>query len=151
MKDAVFPMTQNRALQLLFDLRFLYTTLGSRLEEGKSSRSQQDPRYHPLQSYNLQLYFFAIFFNPTTCEFATICYVGKQQHPTILMKPKGDTPPLGFSLASCISIGDLTLGMNGCLSLDLGPTMSWQLTFITILAQHSCIVIRMVNSWTFIT
>ncbi|TWW69247.1 Conserved oligomeric [Takifugu flavidus] len=45
-KDAVFPMTQNRALQLLFDLRFLYNTLGSRLEEGKSTRSQQDPRFH---------------------------------------------------------------------------------------------------------
>lgn len=38
-------MTQNRALQLLFDLRYLNTTLSSRAEEGKSSRSQQDPRY----------------------------------------------------------------------------------------------------------
>uniref|UniRef100_A0AAR2J631 Conserved oligomeric Golgi complex subunit 1 n=1 Tax=Pygocentrus nattereri TaxID=42514 RepID=A0AAR2J631_PYGNA len=43
-KDAAPPITQNRALQLLFDLRFLSATLGSRLEEGKSSRSQQDPR-----------------------------------------------------------------------------------------------------------
>ncbi|XP_029997370.1 conserved oligomeric Golgi complex subunit 1 isoform X3 [Sphaeramia orbicularis] len=43
-KDGVFPMTQNRALQLLFDLRYLNATLGSRLEEGKSSRSHQDPR-----------------------------------------------------------------------------------------------------------
>uniref|UniRef100_A0A3B4X3N6 Conserved oligomeric Golgi complex subunit 1 n=1 Tax=Seriola lalandi dorsalis TaxID=1841481 RepID=A0A3B4X3N6_SERLL len=45
-KDGVFPMTQNRALQLLFDLRYLNTTLGSRQEEGKSSRSHQDPRFH---------------------------------------------------------------------------------------------------------
>ncbi|TKS92305.1 Conserved oligomeric [Collichthys lucidus] len=45
-QDGVFPMTQNRALQLLFDLRYLNTTLGSRLEEGRSSRSHQDPRFH---------------------------------------------------------------------------------------------------------
>ncbi|XP_074553309.1 conserved oligomeric Golgi complex subunit 1 isoform X2 [Halichoeres trimaculatus] len=45
-QEGVFPMTQNRALQLLFDLRYLSTTLGCRLEEGKSSRSQQDPRFH---------------------------------------------------------------------------------------------------------
>ncbi|CAK6969654.1 conserved oligomeric Golgi complex subunit 1 isoform X2 [Scomber scombrus] len=43
-KEGVFPMTQNRALQLLFDLRYLSTTLSSKPEEGKSSRSQQDPR-----------------------------------------------------------------------------------------------------------
>ncbi|XP_051995960.1 conserved oligomeric Golgi complex subunit 1 isoform X1 [Xyrauchen texanus] len=43
-KDAALPMTQNRALQLLFDLRYLNATLGARLEEGRSSRSQQDPR-----------------------------------------------------------------------------------------------------------
>uniref|UniRef100_A0A9J8AH92 Conserved oligomeric Golgi complex subunit 1 n=2 Tax=Cyprinus carpio TaxID=7962 RepID=A0A9J8AH92_CYPCA len=43
-KDANLPMTQNRALQLLFDLRYLGATLGSRLEEGRSSRSHQDPR-----------------------------------------------------------------------------------------------------------
>ncbi|XP_062336428.1 conserved oligomeric Golgi complex subunit 1 isoform X1 [Osmerus eperlanus] len=43
-KDRPFPMTQNRALQLLFDLRYLNTTLGTRLEEGKSTRSHQDPR-----------------------------------------------------------------------------------------------------------
>ncbi|XP_059203898.1 conserved oligomeric Golgi complex subunit 1 isoform X2 [Centropristis striata] len=41
----VFPMTQNRALQLLFDLRYLNTTLGSRLEEAKTSRLHQDPRF----------------------------------------------------------------------------------------------------------
>ncbi|XP_029365085.1 conserved oligomeric Golgi complex subunit 1 isoform X2 [Echeneis naucrates] len=45
-KDGVFPMTQNRALQLLFDLRYLNTTLGSRQEEGKNSRSHQDSRFH---------------------------------------------------------------------------------------------------------
>ncbi|KAM4634721.1 conserved oligomeric Golgi complex subunit 1 isoform 2-T2 [Polymixia lowei] len=43
-KDCALPMTQNRALQLLFDLRYLSSTLGTRLEEGKSSRSHQDPR-----------------------------------------------------------------------------------------------------------
>ncbi|KAM8824978.1 conserved oligomeric Golgi complex subunit 1 [Synchiropus picturatus] len=41
--EVVFPMTQNRALQMLFDLRYLNTTLGSRMEEGKSSRAQKDP------------------------------------------------------------------------------------------------------------
>uniref|UniRef100_A0A3P9MG81 Conserved oligomeric Golgi complex subunit 1 n=1 Tax=Oryzias latipes TaxID=8090 RepID=A0A3P9MG81_ORYLA len=40
----VFPMTQNRALQMLFDLRFLHSTLSSRLGEGRSSRPPQDPR-----------------------------------------------------------------------------------------------------------
>ncbi|KAM8844585.1 conserved oligomeric Golgi complex subunit 1 isoform 3-T3 [Spinachia spinachia] len=54
-REGVFPMTQNRALQLLFDLRYLNTILGSRVEEGKSSRSHQDPRFHEvcdwLESY----------------------------------------------------------------------------------------------------
>ncbi|XP_070778584.1 conserved oligomeric Golgi complex subunit 1 isoform X2 [Enoplosus armatus] len=45
-REGVFPMTQNRALQLLFDLRYLNTTLGNRPEDGKSSRSHQDPRFH---------------------------------------------------------------------------------------------------------
>ncbi|XP_038130522.1 conserved oligomeric Golgi complex subunit 1 isoform X2 [Cyprinodon tularosa] len=43
--EGALPVTQNRALQLLFDLRYLNTTLSSRLEEGKTSRSQQDPRF----------------------------------------------------------------------------------------------------------
>ncbi|KAM3863538.1 conserved oligomeric Golgi complex subunit 1 [Diretmus argenteus] len=43
-QECAFPMTQNRALQLLFDLRYLNATLGTRSEEGKSSRSHQDPR-----------------------------------------------------------------------------------------------------------
>ncbi|XP_070704485.1 conserved oligomeric Golgi complex subunit 1 [Pempheris klunzingeri] len=47
-REGVFPITQNRALQMLFDLRYLNTTLGNRLEEGKSSRSQQDPRFHEI-------------------------------------------------------------------------------------------------------
>ncbi|KAF6732784.1 Conserved oligomeric Golgi complex subunit 1 [Oryzias melastigma] len=42
---AALPMTQNRALQMLFDLRFLHSTLSSRLEEGRSSRPPQDPRF----------------------------------------------------------------------------------------------------------
>ncbi|KAJ7989890.1 hypothetical protein DPEC_G00309170 [Dallia pectoralis] len=43
-KDCLFPMTQNRSLQLLFDLRFISSTLTTRLEEGKGSRPYQDPR-----------------------------------------------------------------------------------------------------------
>lgn len=44
-------MTQNRALQLLFDLRYLNTMLSSRLDEGKSSRTHQDPRYQSFSSF----------------------------------------------------------------------------------------------------
>ncbi|KAF7643875.1 hypothetical protein LDENG_00231680 [Lucifuga dentata] len=47
-KEGVFPMTQNRALQLLFDLRYLSAVLGPKLEEGKSVRSLQDPRIQEL-------------------------------------------------------------------------------------------------------
>uniref|UniRef100_A0A3Q1HVM0 Conserved oligomeric Golgi complex subunit 1 n=1 Tax=Anabas testudineus TaxID=64144 RepID=A0A3Q1HVM0_ANATE len=47
-QESVFPMTQNRALQLLFDLRYLSSTLGNRVEEGKSFRSHQDTRFHEL-------------------------------------------------------------------------------------------------------
>ncbi|KAM6957275.1 conserved oligomeric Golgi complex subunit 1 [Aplochiton taeniatus] len=43
-KKTSFPMTQNRALQSLFDLRYLVATLGVRQEEGKSSRTHTDPR-----------------------------------------------------------------------------------------------------------
>uniref|UniRef100_A0A674AYB3 Conserved oligomeric Golgi complex subunit 1 n=1 Tax=Salmo trutta TaxID=8032 RepID=A0A674AYB3_SALTR len=42
--DCPFPMTQNRSLQLLFDLRYLTATLGTRLEDGRGFRSHQDPR-----------------------------------------------------------------------------------------------------------
>ncbi|XP_054861403.1 conserved oligomeric Golgi complex subunit 1 isoform X2 [Amphiprion ocellaris] len=45
-REGLFPMTQNRALQLLFDLRYLNTTLGSRPEDGKTSQSLQNPRFH---------------------------------------------------------------------------------------------------------
>ncbi|XP_029014693.1 conserved oligomeric Golgi complex subunit 1 [Betta splendens] len=41
-----FPMTQNRALQWLFDLRYLSLTLGSRMEEGRSSRAHHDQRFY---------------------------------------------------------------------------------------------------------
>ncbi|KAK7938837.1 hypothetical protein WMY93_002163 [Mugilogobius chulae] len=41
--DGASPMTQNRALQLLFDLRYLSCTLGGRAEEGRP-QSQHDPR-----------------------------------------------------------------------------------------------------------
>ncbi|XP_043941074.1 conserved oligomeric Golgi complex subunit 1 isoform X2 [Protopterus annectens] len=47
-KENAFPMTQNRALQLLFDLRYLYSVLSARNEEGKSSRSRQDTRIQKL-------------------------------------------------------------------------------------------------------
>uniref|UniRef100_A0A674AU52 Conserved oligomeric Golgi complex subunit 1 n=1 Tax=Salmo trutta TaxID=8032 RepID=A0A674AU52_SALTR len=42
--DCPFPMTQNRSLQLLFDLRYLTATLGTRLEDGRGFRSHQDHR-----------------------------------------------------------------------------------------------------------
>ena len=38
-------MTQNRALQLLYDLRYLNIVLTARGEEVKSGRSKQDSRY----------------------------------------------------------------------------------------------------------
>ncbi|XP_058845828.1 conserved oligomeric Golgi complex subunit 1-like isoform X3 [Acipenser ruthenus] len=43
-QDSAFPMTQNRSLQLLFDLRYLTMVLSARQEEGKTPRTQQDPR-----------------------------------------------------------------------------------------------------------
>ncbi|CAN9505296.1 unnamed protein product [Ophioblennius macclurei] len=45
-REGVFPITQNRALQLLFDLRYLNSTLSSKPEEARSSRPHQDPRFH---------------------------------------------------------------------------------------------------------
>lgn len=38
-------MTQNRALQLLYDLRYLTMVLTAKGEEGKSGRGKQDSRY----------------------------------------------------------------------------------------------------------
>lgn len=47
-KEGAFPMTQNRALQLLYDLRYLNIVLTARGEEVKSGRGKQDSRYaHP--------------------------------------------------------------------------------------------------------
>ncbi|XP_069786120.1 conserved oligomeric Golgi complex subunit 1 isoform X2 [Narcine bancroftii] len=42
--DSAFPVTQSRALQLLFDLRYLSSVLTARNDGMKSSRHQQDPR-----------------------------------------------------------------------------------------------------------
>ncbi|XP_040845511.1 conserved oligomeric Golgi complex subunit 1 isoform X1 [Ochotona curzoniae] len=43
-KEGAFPVTQNRALQLLYDLRYLSLVLTTKGEEGKSGRSKPDPR-----------------------------------------------------------------------------------------------------------
>uniref|UniRef100_A0A2K6ST69 Conserved oligomeric Golgi complex subunit 1 n=2 Tax=Saimiri boliviensis TaxID=27679 RepID=A0A2K6ST69_SAIBB len=43
-KDGTFPVTQNRALQLLYDLRYLNTVLTAKTEEVKSGRSKPDSR-----------------------------------------------------------------------------------------------------------
>lgn len=43
-REGAFPMTQNRALQLLYDLRYLSTVLTAKGEEVKSGRSKQDSR-----------------------------------------------------------------------------------------------------------
>uniref|UniRef100_A0A3B3ZLC6 Conserved oligomeric Golgi complex subunit 1 n=1 Tax=Periophthalmus magnuspinnatus TaxID=409849 RepID=A0A3B3ZLC6_9GOBI len=40
-KDSVHPVTQNRALQLLFDLRYLSCTLGGKAEEGGAAQVQE--------------------------------------------------------------------------------------------------------------
>ncbi|NXS58682.1 COG1 protein, partial [Brachypteracias leptosomus] len=42
-KAGAFPMTQNRALQLLYDLRYLSIILTAKSEETKSSRTRHDP------------------------------------------------------------------------------------------------------------
>jgi len=44
-KEGAFPMTQNRALQLLYDLRYLSIVLTARGEEVKSGRSKQDSSF----------------------------------------------------------------------------------------------------------
>ncbi|XP_048221196.1 conserved oligomeric Golgi complex subunit 1 isoform X1 [Perognathus longimembris pacificus] len=43
-KEGAFPITQNRALQLLYDLRYLSTVLTTKAEEAKSGRSKPDTR-----------------------------------------------------------------------------------------------------------
>ncbi|KAM8776229.1 conserved oligomeric Golgi complex subunit 1 [Rhynchonycteris naso] len=50
-KDGAFPMTQNRALQLLYDLRYLNTVLTVKGEEVKSGRSKQDSRIEKTVDY----------------------------------------------------------------------------------------------------
>nr|XP_060620214.1 conserved oligomeric Golgi complex subunit 1 isoform X2 [Anolis sagrei ordinatus] len=43
-KEGTLPMTQNRALQLLYDLRYLNIVLTAKSEDMKSSRNKQDSR-----------------------------------------------------------------------------------------------------------
>ncbi|XP_069511203.1 conserved oligomeric Golgi complex subunit 1 isoform X1 [Ambystoma mexicanum] len=43
-KPEIFPMTQNRALQLLYDLRYLNTVLSAKSEDAKTSKNKQDSR-----------------------------------------------------------------------------------------------------------
>nr|XP_056704719.1 conserved oligomeric Golgi complex subunit 1 [Euleptes europaea] len=43
-KEGVLPITQNRALQLLYDLRYLNIVLTTKTEDMKSSRNKQDSR-----------------------------------------------------------------------------------------------------------
>uniref|UniRef100_A0A8C6BYY6 Conserved oligomeric Golgi complex subunit 1 n=1 Tax=Monodon monoceros TaxID=40151 RepID=A0A8C6BYY6_MONMO len=50
-KEGAFPMTQNRALQLLYDLRYLNIVLTTKGEELKSGRSKQDPRVEKVADY----------------------------------------------------------------------------------------------------
>ncbi|KAB1265659.1 Conserved oligomeric Golgi complex subunit 1 [Camelus dromedarius] len=50
-KEGAFPMTQNRALQLLYDLRYLNIILTTKGEETKSGRSKQDSRGEKVADY----------------------------------------------------------------------------------------------------
>ncbi|XP_061032468.1 conserved oligomeric Golgi complex subunit 1 isoform X2 [Eubalaena glacialis] len=50
-KEGAFPVTQNRALQLLYDLRYLHIVLTTKGEEVKSGRSKQDPRVEKVADY----------------------------------------------------------------------------------------------------
>ncbi|XP_036756088.2 conserved oligomeric Golgi complex subunit 1 isoform X1 [Manis pentadactyla] len=50
-KEGAFPMTQNRALQLLYDLRYLTMVLTAKGEEGKSGRGKQDSRIEKVADY----------------------------------------------------------------------------------------------------
>ncbi|XP_006872363.1 PREDICTED: conserved oligomeric Golgi complex subunit 1 [Chrysochloris asiatica] len=50
-KEGAFPITQNQALQLLFDLRYLSVVLTSKSEEGKSGRSRHDSRTEKVVDY----------------------------------------------------------------------------------------------------
>ncbi|XP_062072911.1 conserved oligomeric Golgi complex subunit 1 [Lepus europaeus] len=50
-KEGAFPITQNRALQLLYDLRYLNLVLTAKGEEGKSGRSKPDSRIEKVTDY----------------------------------------------------------------------------------------------------
>uniref|UniRef100_E1BK29 Conserved oligomeric Golgi complex subunit 1 n=3 Tax=Bos TaxID=9903 RepID=E1BK29_BOVIN len=50
-KEGAFPMTQNRALQLLYDLRYLSVVLTAKGEEMKSGRCRQDSRVEKVADY----------------------------------------------------------------------------------------------------
>ncbi|XP_036125075.1 conserved oligomeric Golgi complex subunit 1 isoform X1 [Molossus molossus] len=50
-KEGAFPMTQNRALQLLYDLRYLHMVLTAKGEEVKSGRGKQDSRIEKVADY----------------------------------------------------------------------------------------------------
>ncbi|XP_038021519.2 conserved oligomeric Golgi complex subunit 1 isoform X1 [Anas platyrhynchos] len=50
-KAGAFPMTQNRALQLLYDLRYLNIILTARSEEAKASRSKHDSRVEKVTDF----------------------------------------------------------------------------------------------------
>ncbi|XP_058140628.1 conserved oligomeric Golgi complex subunit 1 isoform X1 [Dasypus novemcinctus] len=50
-KEGAFPVTQNRALQLLYDLRYLSIILTAKSEEVKSGRSQHDSRIEKVTDY----------------------------------------------------------------------------------------------------
>ncbi|XP_067403389.1 conserved oligomeric Golgi complex subunit 1 isoform X2 [Emydura macquarii macquarii] len=50
-KEGTFPMTQNRALQLLYDLRYLHIVLTAKSEEVKTSRSKQDSRIEKVTDF----------------------------------------------------------------------------------------------------
>ncbi|KAM9209635.1 conserved oligomeric Golgi complex subunit 1 [Dugong dugon] len=50
-KEGAFPITQNQALQLLYDLRYLSIILTAESEEAKSGRSKPDPRTEKVIDY----------------------------------------------------------------------------------------------------
>ncbi|OPJ88461.1 conserved oligomeric Golgi complex subunit 1 isoform A [Patagioenas fasciata monilis] len=50
-KAGTFPMTQNRALQLLYDLRYLSIILTAKSEEAKSSRIKHDSRIEKVTDF----------------------------------------------------------------------------------------------------
>lgn len=53
-KAGTFPMTQNRALQLLYDLRYLSIILTAKSEETKPSRIKHDSRCDAVLGFRYQ-------------------------------------------------------------------------------------------------